>query len=109
MSGIEKIIEEQIQNAIQNGDLDNLKGSGKPLDLSVNYGPDEVAMGNRILKNADFVPPEVELMNQIALLKEQYREAVENDSTNLDNLRIELVKKQSELAVRMEAIERYTR
>ncbi|MBS3757561.1 MAG: DUF1992 domain-containing protein [Desulfobacterales bacterium] len=65
-TGFEKIVEERIKQAQKQGAFDNLSGAGKPLpkeDLS--HVSEELRLGYRILKNADCLPPEVELKNEI--------------------------------------------
>lgn len=42
----EKIIEEKIQKAIENGEFDNLEGKGKPLNLDEYFAaPEDVRVG----------------------------------------------------------------
>lgn len=55
------IAEQRIAEAIANGDFDDLPGSGKPLELDDDsLLPEELRLACRILKNAGFVPPEIE-------------------------------------------------
>ena len=55
------IAEQRIAEAIANGDLDDLPGAGKPLELDDDsHVPEELRVAYRILKNAGFVPPEIE-------------------------------------------------
>ena len=55
------IAEQRIAEAIANGDLDDLPGSGKPLELDDDLlVPEELRLAYRILKNAGFVPSEIE-------------------------------------------------
>ncbi|HEX6413120.1 MAG TPA: DnaJ family domain-containing protein [Burkholderiales bacterium] len=55
------IAEQRIAEAIANGDFDDLPGSGKPLELDDDsLLPEELRLAYRILKNAGFVPPEIE-------------------------------------------------
>ena len=64
------IAERKIAEAIANGELDNLPGEGRPLDLDDDaLVPEELHLAYRILKNAGFVPPEVRALNEIAELK----------------------------------------
>lgn len=54
------------------GEFDNLPGAGKPLDLSAYFDtPEEVRLAYSILKNADVLPREAELLKEIAALKEE--------------------------------------
>ena len=63
--GFEAIVEERIKKAQKDGHFDNLQGSHKPLNFNDSQVPDELRMGHKILKNAGFLPPEVELRKQI--------------------------------------------
>jgi hypothetical protein len=67
----EKLVEQKIQEAMAEGEFDDLPGKGKPLDLSAYFAtPEEERVPYSILKNAGVVPPEVELLGEIAKLKE---------------------------------------
>lgn len=51
------IAEEKIRQAIRNGDLDNIPGKGKPLQLEdLSMVPPELRMSYKILKNAGMIP-----------------------------------------------------
>lgn len=70
MDILDKAAETRILEAIENGELDNLPGAGRPLDLSDDSGvPEELRLAYRVLKNAGFVPPEVTQRNEIADLQ----------------------------------------
>ena len=66
LTGFEKIVEERIRRAQKKGEFENLSGSGKPLifedDICVSG---ELRLAYKILKNADCLPPEIELKNEI--------------------------------------------
>ncbi len=65
------IAERKIQEAIRNGELDNLPGKGKPLQLDDESGiPEDLRLAYKILKNADCLPPEVELKKEIVRLRD---------------------------------------
>ena len=66
----EKNVDEKIKEAIARGEFDNLPGKGKPLDLDAYFAtPEHLRMGYSILKNADIIPEEMELLKQIEGLK----------------------------------------
>lgn len=74
-----KGIEASIQAAIERGDFENLKGEGKPLNLNEYFDtPEDLRLGYSILKNAGYVPEEVELLNQITELKNQINATIES-------------------------------
>ena len=55
------LVERRLEEAAANGELSNLPGEGKPLDLQDDgLVPPELRVAYRILKNAGFVPPELE-------------------------------------------------
>lgn len=58
-------IEEQIREAMERGEFDNLQGTGKPLPLSDNPYAGDKAMGYNLLKSNGFAPFEVELAKEI--------------------------------------------
>ena len=61
-----KIIEEKIKEAQERGEFDNLPGKGKPLDLEDESRiPEELRLSHKILKNANCLPPELELRREI--------------------------------------------
>lgn len=75
------LAERKILEAIARGELDNLPGSGQPLrrDEGLDAVPEELRMAYKILKNAGFVPPEVELRKEIVTLQELI-EGIEDDA-----------------------------
>jgi len=61
MLTLELIAERKIAEAAAKGEFDGLPGAGKPLDLEEDLlVPEDQRMANRILRNAGFVPREVE-------------------------------------------------
>ncbi|MDX1811673.1 MAG: DnaJ family domain-containing protein, partial [Gammaproteobacteria bacterium] len=63
---IDRLVEERIRKAQENGEFDNLPGAGKPLKLDDDsMVPKELRAGYRILKNAGYVPQEVQLRKEI--------------------------------------------
>ena len=64
------LAEQRIAEAIANGELDALPGEGRPLELEDDaLVPEELRLAYRMLKNAGFVPPEVQTLNEIAELE----------------------------------------
>ncbi|MGD8389792.1 MAG: DUF1992 domain-containing protein [Desulfobacteraceae bacterium] len=69
--GFDEIIERRIREAQQNGDFDNLPGRGRPLELEDDSGiPEDLRLVYKILKNANCLPPEVELRKEIHQMKD---------------------------------------
>lgn len=64
------LVEQRLQEAISRGELDNLPGEGRPLELDDDpLVPEDLRAAFRILKNAGFVPPEVKALNDISQLE----------------------------------------
>lgn len=73
MAGIDDIIGEWVKQAEQSGELRRGRYWGKPFDLDdgMAHTPARLRMAYRVLKNAGYVPQEVELVRRLADLKEQ--------------------------------------
>lgn len=66
ISGFEKIVEERIRKAQERGEFDTLPGAGRPLELAPDgHIAEDLRLAYKILKNADCLPPEVELKKEI--------------------------------------------
>lgn len=63
--GFEGLVEQRIKQAQEKGEFDNLEGNNKPLKFTDNNVPEELRLAHKILKNAGFAPPEVELKKKI--------------------------------------------
>jgi Domain of unknown function (DUF1992) len=71
MHAFELIAEEKIRESMRAGAFDDLPGAGKPLTLDDDrLIPQDVRMAYRILKNAGFVPPELEARKEAAGLRQ---------------------------------------
>ena len=69
--GFTKIVEERIRRAQKKGHFDNLEGSGEPLDLLNDQTvAEELRLAYKILKNADCLPPEIEIKKEIRQAEE---------------------------------------
>jgi hypothetical protein len=70
-AGFTKIVEERIRNAQRKGEFENLAGAGQPLKLEEDrHIAEELRLSYKILKNADCLPPEVELKKEIERTEE---------------------------------------
>jgi hypothetical protein len=64
---IDQIAETRIQEAMAQGDFDDLPGAGKPLSLDDDvHVPEELRVAYRILRNAGCIPPTLELRREIS-------------------------------------------
>ncbi len=61
----ENYIEEQIHEAMERGDFDNLKGKGKPQDFSAHHGDPSLEMAQKLVRDAGFVPSWLEQEREI--------------------------------------------
>ena len=97
----DKIVEALIKEAQERGEFDNLPGKGKPIDLTTYFEtPEEVRLAQSVLKNAGMTPPEVQLLQEIAGLK-QMQEAVP-DEAKKQEIRKRIEQKQLEFNLMME-------
>ena len=66
LSGFTKLVEQRIQAAQRNGEFEDLQGSGKPIEFADDCRiPEDLRMAYKMLKNADYAPPEIEIKKQI--------------------------------------------
>ncbi|MCU0500463.1 MAG: DUF1992 domain-containing protein [Anaerolineae bacterium] len=67
---LDRLVDEMIRDAMARGEFDNLPGAGKPQNLD-NYfaAPEDLRMAWTVLRNAGYLPEEVQLMKDIAALK----------------------------------------
>jgi hypothetical protein len=71
-----KLAENRIEEAIANGEFKDLPGHGQPLDLGEYFAqPAAERAGAALLKNANVIPPEVQMLKEIGQLEEAVREA----------------------------------
>src|SRR5262245_48315311 len=96
-----KDVDEKIKEAIARGEFENLPGKGKPLDLDAYFAtPEHLRMAYSILKNANIIPEEMELLRQIEGLKK----SLDSSTTPMEKkaLRQQLSEKVTNLNMRME-------
>lgn len=84
---------------MERGEFDNLKGKGKRLNLDDYFNtPEDLRMAHSVLKANEFVPKEVDLINEVADLRR--KAAAETDETARSLLTKRL--NERELALRLE-------
>ncbi|NWG07345.1 MAG: DUF1992 domain-containing protein [Chloroflexi bacterium] len=97
----DKLIEEKIKQAQERGEFDNLSGKGKPIDLNAYFEtPEDVRVAQSVLKNGGFTSREVELLNEIAALKQMLVSA--SDEKNKQEIQKQIQEKQIEFNLLME-------
>ena len=104
MRTMDEEIARHLQQAAESGELSRIAGYGKPLpeDAGWEATPEELRMPFKILKNAGFVPPEVELFHERARLNAALQ-ACQVDSERIA-LQSQLSALQQKLSVRLEAL-----
>ncbi len=74
----ESAVEKQIREAMERGEFDNLPGQGKPIDLTEYFEtPEDVRLAYSVLKNAGMTSREVDLLREIAELKQRLEGVLE--------------------------------
>jgi len=77
---IDNIAEQKIAEAIQRGDFNQLPGRGKPLKLDDDrLIPEELRAGYRLLKNAGYLPADMQLRKDIKSLEMLLAEATSQE------------------------------
>jgi len=101
---IDEQIAESLRESERSGELQSAASWGKPLDLADGYAqtPEELRMAFKALKDAGFVPPEVETMRQIAALRERIE--ADPDAPGADAIRQRMSELQQHLALRLEKL-----
>ena len=94
----DKLIESLIKDAQARGDFDNLPGKGKPIDLTDYFNtPEDVRVAQSVLKNAGMVPVEIQLLQEIATLKESLHAT--SDGSEIEKINKQLREKQLQFSL----------
>jgi len=97
----ERIAERAIAEAMREGKFDNLPNAGQPLDLEEYFrAPEDMRAAYGVLKSANILPEEVELLNEIGRLDRAM--AAETDPIERQSLRRKLDLVRLHLALRLE-------
>ena len=81
MNWMQRIAEERIKEAQDEGVFDNLPGKGKPLNLDDDAGvPEELRLTFKILKNSNCLPVEMEIRKEIFNLRQLLNAAIDEDT-----------------------------
>jgi hypothetical protein len=69
-SAIQTIAEERIRQAMDDGEFDDLPGTGRPLDLDDDaHLPPDMRLAYRILKNSGYMPQDVAQRKEVDTIK----------------------------------------
>jgi hypothetical protein len=90
---VERLAEARIQEAMARGELSNLPGEGQPLQLDDRVSvPEELRVAYRLLKNAGFLPPEVQLRRDIAEAEELLLAVTDNSERSKARAQLQLLR-----------------
>jgi len=71
MFAFQKIVEKRIKDAQERGDFEDLPGHGEPINIEDDsHIPEEMRLTYKILKNADCLPPELQLRKEIRQMED---------------------------------------
>lgn len=97
---LDKIVEEMIKKAQERGEFDDLPGKGKPIDLTEYFEmPEEVRVAQVMLKNAGMAPREVDLLKEIAGLRQILAKVVDEKKAEIQK---QIQEKQIEFSLMLE-------
>jgi DnaJ-like protein len=100
----ERIAENKIREAMEDGEFDHLPGTGKPIDLDDYFKlPADLRVAYSLLKSANCVPAEIELLNEIAALERQLSTAAAEQQPALQRT---LTSRRAELSILLERARR---
>lgn len=69
---LEKLVEQVIREAMEEGAFDDLEGTGKPVDLGSYFAmPEDLRAGHSLMKNAGVIPEEMELLKEAHSLRQE--------------------------------------
>lgn len=101
----DRLVEAIIKQAMERGEFDNLPGRGKPIDLTDYFEtPEEVRLAHSVLKNAGMTPREVDLLKEIAELKQIHAALV--DEQKKQEVGKQIRQKHVEFSLMMERLKR---
>lgn len=86
---IDQLVEARINDAQARGEFDNLPGAGQPLSLQDDaLVPQELRAAHRLLKNAGYLPPTLQLRHEIAEVEQLLQLAEDEMQRQLLNQRL---------------------
>jgi hypothetical protein len=108
---LEFLADRRLEEAVSRGELSNLPGEGRPLELDDDaLVPEDLRAAYRILKNAGFVPPEVEALGEIARLERLVHAGCEDAAARSKALRkLALLRTRMESRYYEKAVEKLAR
>lgn len=74
MNLLEQLAEQRIREALEKGELDDLPGMGRPLELDDDsMVPEHLRAGYRLLRNAGFIPQELQWRQELETVEDLLR------------------------------------
>lgn len=87
MDIFQKIAEERIREAMEQGLFDDLPNKGKPLKFEdESWIPEDLRLAYKVLKNAGCIPPEMELRKEIIDLRDLLK-TIDDDEERIRRIR----------------------
>ena len=93
MGRFDELVEQRIRKAMAAGAFDDLPGRGRPLALDDDaLVPEDLRVAYRVLKNAGYVPEELELRKEIAGIQRLLDQVLDSDERHRANKRLALLR-----------------
>ncbi len=104
MAGVDDIIKQWVEKVEKTGELKHIEGFGKPFKFNDGYleTPDDLRMAYKILKDAGYVPAEVEMLNKLAALRDEL--SATQDAEQQRVLRTKIAEMQQKVAMMLGAL-----
>jgi len=98
---LDRTVDAIIEEAMRRGEFDDLPGAGKTIDLRAYFDtPEDRRLAFTIMKNAGILPPEIDLLKQIAALRAELDSC--SEQAKKDELRRTIRSHQLNLMVMLE-------
>jgi len=92
MDILDQIVERRVAEAALRGDFDELPGAGRPLELDDDaLVPVEMRVAYRMMRNAGYVPEEVQLLAEIGSAERLLGHALADDERAAATARVRLL------------------
>ncbi len=89
----EGLVEQRIRTAMADGVFDDLPGKGRPLVLDDDsLVPEDMRLAHRVLKNAGYLPGQLQLRSEIAAIHGMLVQALDGEDRRLADKRLALLR-----------------
>jgi hypothetical protein len=87
------LVEQRIRTAMADGVFDDLPGKGRPLVLDDDsLVPEDMRLAHRVLKNAGYLPEQLQLLSEIAAIHGMLVQALDGEDRRLADKRLALLR-----------------